>query len=64
VPNRAAQLAVRAALADAGVEVTPVIDRDYFWAIYFRAPAACSSRWRPMSQASPETRIPRISAKL
>lgn len=38
VPDRAAQLAVRAALVDAGHNVTPVIDRDYFYAIYFRAP--------------------------
>lgn len=38
VPDRAAQLAVRKALLDTGHQVTPVIDRDYFWAIYFRAP--------------------------
>ncbi|MEM0947813.1 MAG: VOC family protein [Pseudomonadota bacterium] len=38
VKNRARQLEVREALADAGYQVTPVIDRDYFWAIYFRAP--------------------------
>lgn len=38
VENRAAQFAVRQALVDAGHQVTPVIDRDYFWAIYFRAP--------------------------
>ncbi len=38
VADRAAQLAVRRALADAGCQVTPVIDRDYFWAIYFRTP--------------------------
>ncbi len=38
VPDRAAQLAVRGALTDAGYQVTPVIDRDYFWAIYFRTP--------------------------
>lgn len=34
----AAQLAVRKALADTGYQVTPVIDRDYFWSIYFRTP--------------------------
>jgi glyoxalase family protein len=39
VPDRAAQLAVRKALADAGYQVTPPIDRDYFWAIYFRTPS-------------------------
>jgi glyoxalase family protein len=38
VPDRAAQLAVRTALLDTGYRVTPVIDRDYFWAIYFRTP--------------------------
>ena len=34
----AAQLEVRKALLDTGHQVTPVIDRDYFWAIYFRTP--------------------------
>ncbi len=38
VENRAAQLEVRKALLDIGFQVTPVIDRDYFWAIYFRTP--------------------------
>jgi glyoxalase family protein len=38
VENRAAQLEVRKALVDTGYNVTPVIDRDYFWAIYFRTP--------------------------
>jgi glyoxalase family protein len=38
VPDRAAQLKVRASLSDTGYQVTPVIDRDYFWAIYFRTP--------------------------
>ena len=38
VDNRAAQLEVRKALMDTGYHVTPVIDRDYFWAIYFRTP--------------------------
>ena len=38
VENRAKQLEVRKALLDTGYQVTPVIDRDYFWAIYFRAP--------------------------
>ena len=36
--DRAAQLEVRKALIDTGYQVTPVIDRDYFWAIYFRTP--------------------------
>ncbi|NNF24363.1 MAG: ring-cleaving dioxygenase [Rhodobacteraceae bacterium] len=38
VENRARQLEVREALVDTGYQVTPVIDRDYFWAIYFRMP--------------------------
>ena len=38
VPDRAAQLEVRKALVDTGYQVTPVIDRDYFWSIYFRTP--------------------------
>lgn len=39
VDDRAAQLEVRQALLDTGYQVTPVIDRDYFWAIYFRTPS-------------------------
>lgn len=38
VDTRAAQLEVRKALMDTGYQVTPVIDRDYFYAIYFRTP--------------------------
>ena len=38
VADRAAQLRVREALMDTGYQVTPVIDRNYFWAIYFRTP--------------------------
>jgi glyoxalase family protein len=38
VENRARQLEVRKALTETGHHVTPVIDRDYFWAIYFRTP--------------------------
>lgn len=38
VDNRARQLEVREALMDTGYQVTPVIDRNYFWAIYFRTP--------------------------
>jgi glyoxalase family protein len=38
VPDRAAQLEVRQGLVDTGYQVTPVIDRDYFWSIYFRTP--------------------------
>lgn len=38
VEDRAAQREVRKALLDTGYHVTPVIDRDYFWSIYFRTP--------------------------
>ncbi|CAN7691656.1 VOC family protein [Phyllobacterium sp. LjRoot231] len=38
VADRATQLEVRKALMDTGYQVTPIIDRDYFWAIYFRTP--------------------------
>ncbi|MGZ2259561.1 VOC family protein [Roseobacter sp. A03A-229] len=38
VEDRDKQLEVRRALLDTGYQVTPVIDRDYFWAIYFRTP--------------------------
>ena len=38
VEDRAAQLEVRSALLDTGYAVTPVKDRDYFHAIYFRSP--------------------------
>ncbi len=38
VENRATQLDVRKRLVDTGYDVTPVIDRDYFWSIYFRTP--------------------------
>ena len=36
VEDRAAQLKVREVLKDTGYQVTPVIDRQYFYAIYFR----------------------------
>ena len=38
VADRAVQLDVRQALVEQGFNVTPVIDRDYFYAIYFRTP--------------------------
>jgi glyoxalase family protein len=38
VDTKADQLDVRRALMDTGYQVTPVIDRDYFHAIYFRTP--------------------------
>ena len=38
VDDRRKQLEVRKALMDTGYQVTPVIDRDYFHAIYFRTP--------------------------
>ncbi len=38
VEDRAAQLKIRQALVEQGFNVTPVIDRDYFFSIYFRTP--------------------------
>ena len=38
VPDRASQLDVRKALSDTGYALTPVIDRDYFFSVYFRTP--------------------------
>ncbi|WP_226624790.1 VOC family protein [Alloyangia pacifica] len=38
VEDRAAQLEVRKALTEQGFQITPQIDRDYFYAIYFRSP--------------------------
>jgi glyoxalase family protein len=38
VADRAAQAEVAARLAEAGWQTTPQIDRDYFYAIYFRSP--------------------------
>jgi glyoxalase family protein len=38
VEDRARQAEVRQALIEDGWQVTPVIDRDYFWSIYFRTP--------------------------
>ncbi|MEO3414914.1 ring-cleaving dioxygenase [Roseovarius sp. CAU 1744] len=38
VDDRASQAEIRKTLLDTGYQVTPVIDRDYFYAIYFRTP--------------------------
>ena len=38
VADRAAQAEVRRELAESGFQTTPSIDRDYFYAIYFRSP--------------------------
>lgn len=38
VDNRDDQRALRNTLIENGFNVTPVIDRNYFWAIYFRSP--------------------------
>lgn len=38
VADDEAQLKVRETLVEAGMRITPVIDRDYFHSIYFRAP--------------------------
>lgn len=38
VDDRARQAEVQQALADTGWQVTPIIDRDYFWSVYFQTP--------------------------
>lgn len=38
VPDQAAQLEVRQSVLGIGVQVTPVIDRNYFHSVYFREP--------------------------
>ena len=38
VPTKADQLEVRRQLIDTGYNLTPVIDRDYFFSVYFRTP--------------------------
>ncbi|HEX6142068.1 MAG TPA: ring-cleaving dioxygenase [Geminicoccaceae bacterium] len=38
VADRAAQKEVRARIAGAGLGITPVIDRNYFFSVYFRSP--------------------------
>ena len=38
VENRAKQLELRKVLIEAGYNLTPVIDRDYFFSVYFRTP--------------------------
>jgi glyoxalase family protein len=38
VPTKADQLEVRKSLIDTGYQLTPVIDRDYFFSVYFRTP--------------------------
>ena len=68
VDNRARQLEVRSALMDTGYQVTPVIDRDYFWAIYFRTPGGVLfevatnepgfARDEPLEHLGEELRLP------
>ena len=38
VEDRARQIEVRKAMMDTGYQLTPVIDRNYFWSVYFRTP--------------------------
>ena len=38
VPTKADQLEVRRQLMETGYQLTPVIDRDYFFSVYFRTP--------------------------
>lgn len=37
-PDEARQLAVRSAVEEAGLQITPVVDRQYFKSVYFREP--------------------------
>ncbi|MCZ0962666.1 ring-cleaving dioxygenase [Paracoccus benzoatiresistens] len=69
VPDRAAQDQVRKAIADTGYQVTPPIDRDYFWAIYFRTPGGVLfevataepgfARDEPLDQLGQSLKLPR-----
>lgn len=69
VENREKQLEVREALVDTGYMVTPVIDRDYFWAIYFRTPGGVLfevatnepgfDRDEPLEHLGEELRLPK-----
>jgi len=69
VADRAEQLAVRQALADTGYQVTPVIDRDYFFSIYFRTPGGVLfevatnepgfDRDEPLEHLGEELRLPK-----
>ena len=64
VPDRAAQLEVRKGLVDTGYQVTPVIDRDYFWSIYFRTPGRRALRGGDQRAGlRPRRGQPRISAR-
>ena len=60
VPDLAAEEAARGVLArEAGLDVTPVLHRQYFRSVYFREPAACCSRSPPTRPASPPTSRPK-----
>lgn len=69
VEDRTRQLEVRSALMDTGYQVTPVIDRDYFWAIYFRTPGGVLfevatnepgfARDEPLEHLGEELRLPK-----
>jgi glyoxalase family protein len=69
VEDRNQQLEVRNALVDTGYEVTPVIDRDYFFSIYFRTPGGVLfevatnepgfARDEPVEHLGEELRLPK-----
>jgi glyoxalase family protein len=69
VDNRERQMEVRKALADTGYQVTPVIDRDYFFSIYFRTPGGVLfevatnepgfDRDEPLEHLGEELRLPK-----
>ena len=74
VPDRAAQASVRSRMEAAGLRVTSQIDRDYFWAIYSRAPGGVLfevatdepgfTRDEPEATLGTELRIPAQHARL
>src|SRR5204863_97569 len=51
VPNDAEQLALRKRVTEGGLHPTPVIDRNYFHSVYFRAPACWARAGRFWSVA-------------
>ena len=54
---------MRKALIDTGDQVTPVIDRDYFWAIYFRTPGGVLFEVATDEPGFDRDEEPRISAR-
>jgi hypothetical protein len=62
-PDEEEQRLWRERLREAGLGVTPQIDRYYFRSIYFSEPGGVFSRSPPTDLASPPTRTPPTSAR-